>query len=242
MTISVITAHHLRWFVEYAYCIPGNSITHEPPSSITDENVLFYCSVPKPNDTEFLRDDQIFFVNTEQMTRADLLRQNIEALNILNRSITIIDYSRSQTDMWASLGYKTQYRPYVSPPAETETLRSLVSSVTEFEYDIAHCGWMTPRRRNIMSQLQRLGYRVLIVDAWGLERDRLIAKARCLINIHQGEDCHVFETVRCNRWMSVGKPIVSETGIETPPDSSIFQSCPYDGLVATTVQMLKEIP
>ena len=42
------------------------------------------------------------------------------------------------------------------------------------------------------------------------ERDRILASAKLLVNIHASEDYTVYETLRCTHVLFIGLPVVSE--------------------------------
>ena len=46
---------------------------------------------------------------------------------------------------------------------------------------------------------------------WGEARDKEIASCKLLLNIHHNNDYNIFDSIRCDRWIFAGMPVISET-------------------------------
>ena len=84
----------------------------------------------------------------------------------------------------------------------------------------------------------------MIVSAWGDERDRLIAQGKVLLNIHCKKSFLIYESLRCDRWLFAGMPVVSENvpladEIDVTP---LMFLCEYDQLVETVAMVLENYP
>ena len=146
--------------------------------------------------------------NCEQMS-IEKRRDKIE--HFLYRGGKLINYSlQNQLILKSHAQDQMLYLPYRCTQRENNILKSLLLQESK-EFDVAIVASMTPRRVSFVDSLLHSGVKVCIINnKFGLERDRLIAKCRCLLNIHANEDYTIFETLRCNRWLDVGMLIVSE--------------------------------
>jgi hypothetical protein len=94
--------------------------------------------------------------------------------------------------------------------ADVEELRRLRRD-TPVEYDYVCVGTASPHRTAVAAAVAATGARVLNLEAVrGPERDRAIASARALLNVHYSQDYRVFESVRCVRWLRAGMRVVTE--------------------------------
>jgi hypothetical protein len=99
------------------------------------------------------------------------------------------------------------------------------------------------RRVAIINELNARGYRAwLETNAYGEQRDALVARSKIILNIHS-YDAHIFEIVRVSYMLANRKCVVSETGndeeLEGPFRAGIAFT-PYDGLVDTCVRLLND--
>jgi hypothetical protein len=58
------------------------------------------------------------------------------------------------------------------------------------------------------------------------------------MNIHYGDTYNVFESARCEPWLKVGVPVISETSLDNDPRCI---SVDYDRLVETAISTLERI-
>lgn len=110
------------------------------------------------------------------------------------------------------------------------------------DIDILFYGSMNERRMAILAELQKRGINVVsLLNVYGEERDKYIARAKMVLNIHYF-DAEIFEIVRCSYLMNNEIAIVSEINEGTHIDPCYrngVYGVPYDKLVETCVALLK---
>lgn len=152
-----------------------------------------------------------------------------ELLELFRRH-RVWDYSERNAGRYAELGLP---RPQVVPIGWVPELRRIATAPQE-DIDVLFYGSTNPRRHRILEDLIRAG---LAVEArfqlFGEERDRLIARAKVVVNVHFYE-AKVFEVVRVSYLLGNGRCVVSERGAD-PAEEQAFDGAvafaPYDGLV-----------
>ena len=83
---------------------------------------------------------------------------------------------------------------------------------------------------------------VALFGKYGEERDRAIAHAKLVLNVHFYET-KVFEMVRAAYLFSNAKAVIAECGADTSVDPDLREAIcgvPYDGLVDACVELLRE--
>jgi len=171
--------------------------------------------------------------NTEQLTIPDRYNKIVSCLKE-NPGLEVWDYSQVNIGILAKAGIMAKYIPLYSPSWYIEKLRSFRS---EMVYDIGFNGSPSPRREKVLSSLRAEGFKVLHSTSWGEERDKELGKCRILINIHYSTDHLIFETARCQPWLQVGVPIISELSIENDRRCILTS---YDGFVNTVVRYFSQ--
>jgi hypothetical protein len=106
------------------------------------------------------------------------------------------------------------------------------------QYDIGFCGCDGTRRNIILYDLKNLGKTVHIITTYGDERDAELAKCKILLNIHYDEDFKIFESARCEPWLAIGVPIISENSLDNDPRC---YNVPYDKIVEKTIEVLNTL-
>ena len=122
-----------------------------------------------------------------------------------------MDYSTSNAaGLVSALGLPASHVQVVSyvPPDAEGMLRRYWDAPKQ--YDVAFVGAASPRRLKILAALRQRGVSVLVVRSFAEERDRMLASAKLLVNIHASEDYTVYETLRCTHVLFTGLPVVSE--------------------------------
>lgn len=173
------------------------------------------------------------YYNTEQMTRPECLRE-IVLLCSRHPPVEVWDYSPVNISILERVGIKARHVPLQSPAWYVEKLRAMRAP----EYDVGFCGTLNQRRLNILEELRKRGVRVNIVIGNGDYRDAELAKCRVLINIHYTPSYMVFEQARCEPWIQVGVPIVSEHSLDN--DARVINAS-YEELVGTTLDVLSRL-
>jgi hypothetical protein len=101
---------------------------------------------------------------------------------------------------------------------ELSTLNQL-NSQTEKIYDcgliVALGGDITERRHKIVTFLTNNGFKVHTASGWGIDRDKELAKCKCILNIHGfcSIPSAIFEHIRCDRLLESKFNILSEESI-----------------------------
>lgn len=174
--------------------------------------------------------EKCIYYNTEQLTREDTLNKVIN-ISKNNNVIEIWDYSLINIDILKSNNIKNvKHVPVESPNCYIEKLKSFQN--TEFEYDIGFCGCLSARRSKILDELKNNGKKVNIISSWGDDRDKELAKCKIILNIHYGDDCKIFESSRCEPWLKLGIPVISEKSLDDDPRCIVSE---YDSLVKTVI-------
>jgi hypothetical protein len=176
----------------------------------------------------------MIFYNTEQLTRGDL-RDGLIAACKERKYTEIWDYSMVNVGIFKEHAVDAKHVPFHSPPIIIDKL-SQYRPPTPI-YDVGFCGWVTPRRAYILRNLMATGVRVNVVQKWGEERDRQLATCKIMLNIHAGDDFHVFESARCEPWLALGYTVVSENSLDN--DERCI-NVPYDSLVDTCLRLIAD--
>jgi hypothetical protein len=109
------------------------------------------------------------------------------------------------------------------------------------DIDVLFYGSMGERRRAVIDALRASGLDVTAVfGVYGPERDRLIARAKVVLNVHHYRS-QIFEIVRVFYLMTNSKAVVCEVGEGTSMDpgyrDGIFPS-PYEGLPEACIRLV----
>ena len=172
------------------------------------------------------------FYNTEQMTVPVYLDRLLYIARI-TKPYQIWDYSLANIAILKKHGiHNTKFVPLTSSP---QLLSRLQSYRTSIDYDVGFCGILSKRRQTILNDLKAAGIKVNVVKVYGVERDKELAKCRIILNIHYNNNYKVFESARCEPWLRLGVPVISEPSLIDDPRCIIAE---YDKLVSTTIQYL----
>lgn len=144
--------------------------------------------------------------NWEQVERGG----GIGNLATLGGKYTIWDYAKPNCDEWAKKRIQAVHVPlgYVS-----EMTR--ITKIAE-DIDVLFYGSMSKRRGAILEQLDKLGLKVVVAinNAYGVELNALIARAKVILNVHVAEESRVFEISRVGYLLANKKAVVSEQSID----------------------------
>ena len=141
--------------------------------------------------------------------------------------IQLWDYSMVNIRILANHGIIAKYMPLKTSGPYLEKLQRFITSTKL--YDIGFNGSMSARRKTILDQLAT-SFTVFISTSWGDTRDLELSQCRVLVNIHFDTDYMVFESARCEPWLSVGIPVISELSIDND-ERCILTT--YDGFLKT---------
>jgi hypothetical protein len=172
--------------------------------------------------------------NTEQLTIPSNLEKILNSIQA-NPGLELWDYSQVNIRILNEKNVCVKFIPLHSPTWYVEKLKMFreLYSRSSLHYDIGFNGSPSPRREAIITDLRNAGFSVLHTTAWGEERDRELSKCKILVNIHYSTDHLIFETARCEPWLQLGVPIISELSVEN--DSRCILTT-YDGFVDTVAR------
>lgn len=173
--------------------------------------------------------------NTEQLTIPRILTKILRLvgsapLDPLVPKLELWDYSMVNIRILANHGIIAKYMPLKTSGPYLEKLQRFITSTKL--YDIGFNGSMSARRKTILDQLAT-SFTVFISTSWGDTRDLELSQCRVLVNIHFDTDYMVFESARCEPWLSVGIPVISELSIDND-DRCILTT--YDGFFDTVTE------
>lgn len=137
------------------------------------------------------------------------------------------DYSLANINILEKYGITAKHMPLKTTGPYLEKLKRF-AECTKI-YDIGFNGSMSPRRKVILDKLAT-SFTVLTSTSWGDKRDMELAQCRVLVNIHFDTDYMIFESARCEPWLAIGVPVISELSIDND-DRCILTS--YDGFFDT---------
>ena len=182
------------------------------PSYNDDDLYIFIQRIPDSLMKEPTLCKNMILLNIEQITTPkfkDMMKE------VLLKNIKVIDYSIENINLIKEFSDNPiGYLPYQYEPSEISKLETFVKNVPKF-FDVAFTGWLSPRRKEIISSLQNKGFKVqLVKNEWANSRDFKITSAKLLLNVHYNESYNVYEAIRCDRWTFSGMMIVSEDSFE----------------------------
>jgi hypothetical protein len=168
---------------------------------------------------------------SEQLTRPSQL-ENVLEMAKRPGCLEIWDYSAANVAILANHGVQARHMPLKISDDYATRLRSYRAAGQS--YDVGFCGWVNERRRAILNACKEKGLSVNIITSWGEERDRALAQCKVLINIHYEDDYNIFESNRCEPWLAIGVPIVSEKSLDDDPRCI---NVSYEKLVSATLEL-----
>jgi len=223
-TILCMEGHHLFLDSFYHFLNSDLSPTRDLPIVIRYYN-------------EDLLPSSFIYYNTEQLTskknglKVDFIIRFIKTYNVKE----IWDYSKINIEIFKQHSIDAKYVPLQTPKWYSDKLQEFRNE--GILYDIGICGSSTSRREEIYRKLIEKGIKLkVIVNVFGDERDRELAKCKILLNIHAQDDYTVFESARCDAWLSIGVPIISENSLDN--DSRCI-NVEYDQLVSKVVEIVE---
>lgn len=180
--------------------------------------------------------DRIIFYNCEQLTREDSTSAAVFRRAAAGDVAEIWDYSRVNVGIWNRHGYAARFVPLQTPDEYIRMLRECRARQT-IDWDVGFCGAVrgSARRAFVLYALAKAGPRVRAVHARGEERDRELARCRVHVNIHFGPTYRIWESHRCQAWLDVGVPVVSEHSLDDHPDCI---NVPFERLVQETCRQV----
>ena len=187
---------------------------------------------------DFFGLNEFIYYNVEQLSR----KNNISVVDSISKNPNckeIWDYSKSNVEIFNSLNLsmKSVHVPPKLPDSYLNTFREY--RVDNQIYDIGFCGSESIRRTLILDSLTNFGYKVLrLTNIYGVERDKELAKCKILINIHCYDDYNIFEIERCEPYLIIGVPVISERSLDDDPRCI---NVLYNELVSKTIDVLQKL-
>lgn len=180
--------------------------------------------------------ERVIFYNVEQLTREDSTAAAVLERAAAGDVAEVWDYSRVNVEIWNRHGFPARFTPLRTPDDYLRTLRDFRARQT-VEWDVGFCGSVrgSPRRASALLALARAGPRVRVVHSRGEQRDRELARCRVQLNIHFGSTYRVWESHRCQAWLDVGVPVVSEHSLDDHPGCV---NVPFERLVEETCRQV----
>lgn len=111
------------------------------------------------------------------------------------------------------------------------------------DIDVLFIGSFNERRTRVLEACRRAGLRVVgSYGVYGAERDRLLARARVVLNVHFFE-AKVLEMVRLSYLLANGCTVLSESGADPLEDSALqggVQFAAYESLPEQAVRLVED--
>ena len=193
-----------------------------------------YRTVPIHIGSEPKNTTPYILYNTEQLTRRTQLERVLRDIKRTNPK-EIWDYSHANCDILKSHNIIARHVPLKSPEWYVEKCKAWRAE--GLTHDIGFCGALSERRKAILVALINKGFSVNYINSWGEERDKALAQCNIHLNIHHEEDFQIFESARCDLWLTVGVPIVSEHSLDDDPRCI---NVPYNKLTDATVDAMRK--
>lgn len=167
-----------------------------------------------------------------------LLPQWPEYWEILRTAGAIWDYSLAGTEYLRAHGLQNLHHLPPGFHRSTEAFRPRPSP----DIDVLFFGSPHPRRQRVLDALKAQGLNVVVLhDAFGERRNRYIARAKIVLNIHAWHGPTPLETVRLSFLLANRVFVVSEEAGDNPYENGIVYA-PYTELVDTCLDYLRRAP
>jgi acetyltransferase-like isoleucine patch superfamily enzyme len=242
LTVAPPNYVHSQAFSEVAETIHHGLLALGHQSVITHEvlpdhrhivlgtNLLPTVSIELPEDT--------IFYNLEQIS-PDCPWIN-ESVLALFQSFTLWDYSLRNCEQLQLMGCRhVQHVPlgYVPQLTRMEPLAEEAQDI-----DVLFYGSLNEKRATVLEALRKQELNVVeLFGEYGAERDRAIARAKIVLNIHQHE-AQIFEIVRVSYLLANHKFVLSESS-PNDPDAESFKAgvafADYDQIVEACLSFLQ---
>lgn len=186
--------------------------------------------------------------NTEQMTCARHREHIVQRLQ-QGDVVEVWDYSAYNVDVLSGLLRKhgdaglasitVRHVPLRVVGPQLRRLKAFNALVPGKEYDVGFCGTPSVRRDQMLHFLQTQGISVHRVNAFGEQRDRELCKCRIILNIHHNDEYKVFESLRCEPWLALEIPVISEECVDNDRRCTITEYYDLPRVIMNTLHALK---
>jgi len=205
-----------------------------------DTDYVLSCNPKKISYIMYINDDRIInkykntgvelsFLNTEPLSisyNLDLLKNYINKYPYLK----IYDYSPSNLQIIFNNNMYAHLLEYSFYEKENLLLKELLlNEIKIYDFGIITYGntetntvdnSLFHKKKEVVTELIKKGFKIHIISGWGLERDIELAKCKVILNIHSvlgiNDEIYyskTFENIRCNRLLDAGFKILSEDSI-----------------------------
>jgi SAM-dependent methyltransferase len=188
-------------------------------------------------ESELLLPDHAIVVNLEQLMSTSHLLTPIYFKILTHHEVW--DYSTANIDILRKMGADNVKYIDIGEFRQADFLIE-----AEQDIDVLFYGSMNQRRIDIIDALSATGITVVAVsNVFGPERDKLIARAKIVLNIHYYE-AKLFESVRVTYLLQNRKCVVSESGNydDEKEYAHVVCFCGYTELVQTCLDILQDEP
>lgn len=214
-------------------------VTYQTNDTVPFKPTIHYIFCQTVPSTVMANADKLKFsmINTEQLTRT---HAHDYTQYVISKGISVIDYDYYQSRLLSADNH--YYLPYQFT-SEQDRLINMTRDNDKI-YQVAMCGAASPRRKHVINELVKRGISVAIIPGWKDARDKEIAKAKVLLNIHYNENYRVFEHLRCDRWVFTDVLVVSETSISDDhlDISDLIIQADYSKIIDVVVDLIRNYP
>jgi hypothetical protein len=143
-------------------------------------------------------------------------------LDLLRRAIAIWEYSPSNKVYLESKGFTNVF---YCPPGY-HPVANKIRWTTQRDYDFIFFGAMSERRLRFLKMLSVRGFKVAAISEknklFGIERDKVISRAKVVLNLHFFDNIYTLETVRISYLLSNKAVVISEKSDHDPYNSAVI--------------------
>ena len=171
-----------------------------------------------------------------------------EYLSVLENSLAVLDYARTNLANLAGYGIKYPHVFYapIGGIADYATWGGAQAVQADEECDVLFYGDVNvPRRRRLLDAIGRRFKLRVVGNAFGADMHRALAGAKVVVNLHYYEGA-LLETTRIYECLSLGKAVVSEVAVDQAEHAalqSVVRFVPLDdepALLAALEEALAE--
>jgi hypothetical protein len=149
------------------------------------------------------------------------------------------DYSADNVDYLRKMGCSATH-----VPLGYADVLSRIERAPAQDIDVLFYGDLSARRTKVLDALRATGLNLVVVaDAYGAERDALIARAKIVLNVHHHDRIKALETPRVFYLLANRKAVVTEAKPDVPLDDDLrgaVVTAPYDGIVDACVALVRD--
>ena len=201
---------HSRCFEDVAKALADalRQLGHEVVDFANPGRMIMFGAGHVRDDAGKMPADAIFF-NAEQVSAVDNPAALLSSFEQY-RNRVVWDYAQSNVDALKRLGIE---RAVLCPVGYVPSMTKI--EPVEEDIEVLFYGSISPRRKEIFDALVEAGINLVVIPpgqpCYGEERDRIIARAKIVLNLHFYER-PVFEIFRVSHLLANKKCVVNEAG------------------------------